>query len=143
MVFSAIGFADTTVSVNGRTNLTIILLPQTKALKEVVVSGSNQNTDIRSPEEASREQIITGTFETYLRASMFSNGILVVTGSGGSTSRIFGFGSLNTINSGEMLPMFEHKEDTRGSRYLLNRFSGGLVIDQNNNMINDSTMLLN
>ncbi len=146
LIFSAIGFADTTVPVNGRTTLTVILLPQTRALREVVVSGNSQNAGLPSANEATNEQIITNTFENYLRSAEFSNGMNVVsTYSSSGISRVLlnGFGPLNTINSGVMLPVVEHKEDTKGSRYLLNKFATGIIVDQNNNTITDSSKLLN
>jgi hypothetical protein len=150
LIISAIGFADTTVSIGKLRNLMVSLVPKAKALKEVVVSGSNSNSGLPSPEEATREEIITSTFENYLHGAMFSNGIFVsstyqpgVPGGGIIRTTIPGFGALNTINSGAMLPVVEHKEDTRGSRYLLNRFAKGIIVDQNNNFITDSTNLLN
>jgi len=151
LIISAIGFADTMVSIGKQRNLMVSLMPKAKALKEIVVSGANSNSGLPSPEEATREEIITSTFEEYLRGAMFSNGIFVSSsyqpgahGAGGIVrTTIPGFGALNTINSGAMLPVVEHKEDTRGSRYLLNRFAKGIIVDQNNNLITDSTNLLN
>jgi hypothetical protein len=146
LIFSAIGFADTTVPVNGRTNLSVTLLPQTKALGQVVVSSSNQNAGLSSPDEPTKEQIIANTFENYLRSAEFSNGVYPITTYGASgTNRILlsGFGGLNTVNSGVMLPVVEHKEDTKGNRYLLNKFVTGIIVDQNNNIITDSNKLLN
>jgi hypothetical protein len=148
IIISAIGFADTTVLIGNRTDLNILLLPKVKSMKEVVVSGTNTNTELPSPEEITREQIIASAFNNYLKGAMFSNGIYVSSAYNPATNTIVrtlinGFGALNTINSGAMLPVVEHKEDTRGSRYLLNRFAKGIIVDQNNNFITDSTNLLN
>jgi hypothetical protein len=143
---SAIGYADTVFSAVNRVELLIVLHPKAKALQEVVVSGANQTTEIASPEEVPREQIIASTFESYLREAEFSNGIYVISKLGSvGISRIIltGFGGLNTLNSGVTLPDVEHKEDTKGSRYLLNRFSRGRIVDQNNKFITDSNNLLN
>jgi CarboxypepD_reg-like domain len=146
VLVSAIGYSDTVFSAVNRVGLLIVLQPNAKALQEVVVSGTNQTTEISSPEEVPREQIIASTFESYLREAEFSNGIYVISKLGtGGISRIIltGFGGLNTLNSGVTLPVVEHKEDTKGSRYLLNRFSRGLIVDQNNKFITDSNNLLN
>ncbi|HXB44999.1 MAG TPA: carboxypeptidase-like regulatory domain-containing protein [Puia sp.] len=146
LIFSAIGFADTVVPVNGRTSLTVVLSAQTKALGEVVVSGSNQNAGLPSPDEPTKEQIIANTFENYLRSAEFSNGVYPITtyGQTGATRLLLsGFGSLNTVNSGVMLPVVEHQEDTKGSRYLLNKFGAGIIVDQYNKIITDSNKLLN
>jgi CarboxypepD_reg-like domain len=146
VLVSAIGYADMVFSAVNRVGLLIVLQPKAKALQEVVVSGANQTTEIASPEEVPREQIIASTFESYLREAEFSNGIYVISKLGSvGISRIIltGFGGLNTLNSGVTLPDVEHKEDTKGSRYLLNRFSRGRIVDQNNKFITDSNNLLN
>jgi len=151
LLFSAIGFADTAIQVDGRNNLIVILRSQAKALQEVVVSGTNQNSGLPSPEEATREQIIASTFDNYLRGAEFSNGTFVVSGLNPAArgaaalvrTTISGFGALNTINSGAMLPVIEHKEETKGSRYLLNKYARGVIVDSGNHMITDSTNLLN
>jgi len=146
LLLSAIGFADTSLAIGGRLEMSIVLRPQPRNLREVVVAGINQNSGLPSPEEATREQIITNTFDSYLRGAEFSNGVYVISsyGAGGpSRVQLTGFGALNTITSGVMLPVIEHKEETRGSRYLLNRFAKGLIVDHQDHVINDPGMLLN
>jgi hypothetical protein len=148
LLISAIGFSDTTLSIGNRRNLTIVLLPKAKALKEIIISRINPNEGLPSPEEATREQIITNAFGNYLNGALFSNGIIVFSAYNPQTHSmermtLMGFGAQNTTNFGTMLPIVEHKEDTRGSRYLLNRFAKGIIVDQNNNLITDSTNLLN
>jgi len=59
-----------------------------------------------------------------------------------STS-VNGFGPLNTLNAGVTLPMITHKEDTRGSRYLLKHFAPGVIVDNAGHIITDSFNLLN
>jgi len=154
LIFSAIGFADTTVYADNRNKLVIVLKSEAKALKEVIVSGASQNSGLPSAEEATREQIIANTFENYLRGAEFSNGIYVsstlksklvgnVVTETGVRTIISGFGALNTINSGAMLPVIEHKEETRGSRYLLRKYAKGVIVDSSNSLITDSINLLN
>jgi len=143
---SAIGFVDTTVSVGNHSHLTIVLNRQTKTLAGVVIASANQNSGLPSPEEATREQIIANTFDDYMRSAMFSNGAYTSSSFAGGTisiTQIPGFGALNGINNGEMLPVVPFKEETRGSRYLLNRFVSGIIVDQNYNIITDSSKLLN
>jgi hypothetical protein len=147
ILISAIGYGDTIFSPGNRNKLVVILRPKPKSLGEVVVSGTGQNNGIPSPEEVTREQIIASTFDNYLKSAEFSSGLQVITSNPTGQALVrtvfSGFGDLNTINSGEMLPVVEHKEDTKGSRYLLNRFSKGLIVDQDNHIITDSTNLLN
>lgn len=151
LILSAIGYGDTSLITGKKANIYVVLQPLAKSLKEVVVSGASQTTKLPAPDEATREEIIASTFENYLRGAMFSNGTFVsssynpaVRGGAGLTRlSISGFGALNTINSGAMLPVIEHKEDTKGSRYLLNTYAKGVAIDPNNNVVSDSTSMFN
>jgi hypothetical protein len=54
-----------------------------------------------------------------------------------------GVGALNTINSGTMLPVVSHQEETKGSRYLLKSYAMGLIVDKDGNIVSDSLSRLN
>jgi hypothetical protein len=151
LVITAVGFADTTLAAGSGNLPVIVLVPRSGALGEAVVSGSGQRAGPPSPEEAVREEIITSTFQDYLRGAMYSNGAYVTSsytpGSGGAGGMVMtrtpGFGPLNTINSGNMLPVVTHQEDTRGSRYLLPNFVHGVVVDREGHVLTDSLSLFN
>ena len=162
LMISAVGFGDTSLLAGSRQTLDIVLLPRTVALHEAVVTGAAPGADNSSSQEATREQIITDAFQNYLQSAEFSNGqlrgtsLVPVTPPVGrltvpfttaqvhqvSTS-VNGFGPLNTLNAGVTLPMITHKEDTRGSRYLLKHFAPGVIVDNAGHIITDSFNLLN
>ena len=154
VLFSALGYSDTIISIENRTILNVTLLPKVENLKEITIEGNNQNTDPSVINETAREEFITNTFQDYLRSAQFSNGTFVVSSltnikvgnvtSQKITNSVYnGFGPLSTVNSGIMLPVIEHKEETKGSRYLLKKYAQGLIIDSGNNLIVDSTNILN
>ena len=162
LMISAVGFGDTSLLAGSRQTLDIVLLPRTAALHEAVVTGAAPGADNSSSQEATREQIFTDAFQNYLQSAEFSNGqlrgtsLVPVTPPVGrltvpfttaqvhqvSTS-VNGFGPLNTLNAGVTLPMITHKEDTRGSRYLLKHFAPGVIVDNAGHIITDSFNLLN
>jgi hypothetical protein len=143
LVLSAIGFADTSISVDGKTNALVVLQQLANGLKEVVVSHAKQN---ETPEQNTREQIITEVLNQYLEEAAFRNGTFEVANWSHANASSAGLSTgpyLKTVNYGAMLPEFKHKEDTKGSRYLLKSFVTGLYIDNNYKIVVDSTRLLN
>jgi hypothetical protein len=150
--FSAVGFEDTIINVNGRTSLYVMLRStHGQVLDNAVVSTQKTNSGVLPPEETANEQVITNTLQDYARSSMFSNGAFVgssydpaARGAAGLSRVVLqGFGPLNSINSGEMLPVVEHKDATKGSRYLLSEPAHGVIVDENNQLMVDSSRLLN
>jgi hypothetical protein len=162
LIISAVGFGDTSLLAGSRHTMDIVLWPRTAALHEAVVTGAAPGADNSSSQEATREQIITDAFQNWLQSAEFSNGqlrgtsLVPVTPPPGrltvpfttaqvhqvSTS-VNGFGPLNTLNAGATLPMVTHREDTRGSRYLLKHFAPGVIVDNAGHIITDSFNLLN
>jgi len=151
LVITAVGFADTTLATRGVNLRDIVLVPRSGSLTEAVISGGDQRPGPASPDETARAEIISGAFQSYLQTAQFSNGTYVtssydpaVRGAGGMTTvQTIGFGPLNTINSGAMLPVVKHQDDTRGSRYLLPVFAKGVVVDMQGHVMSDSVSLLN
>jgi hypothetical protein len=153
LVVSAVGYLDTTLAAGDRNLAAIVLQPATKTLGEAVVSGVSSGAgQTNLAEQAAREQTITNIFQEYVTGTMFSNGGYQYSGlqevnghpaiSTASTI-ISGFGPLNTINAGVMVPQVTHQEDTRGSRYLLKSFAHGIIVDNDGHVMTDPTRLLN
>ena len=151
IVISAVGYSDTTLLAGSRTALNIVLLQRSTALREAVVSGAPSAGDAPDRLEAVKEDIITSTFQDWARTAQFSNGQIqgsyISPGAGGAMKMVSvstsGFGALNTLNQGTMLPVLKHQEDTRGSRYLLKDFAHGLIVDNTGKLIADSINLMN
>jgi hypothetical protein len=153
LIISAIGYGDTIVLAGSHNPLAIVLQHSQRVLGEAVVSGG-QNPGLPNPEQATRNEIISTLFQQFDNISEFSNGTYVasdlveakvgnITEIKTNITRIDGFGPLNTINSGAVLPEVRHQEDTRGSRYLLKEFASGVIVDNNNHILTDSLKGLN
>lgn len=158
LIVTAVGFGDTTFFAADRSIFTIMLWPRTTPLGEATVTSPQQNAG--NPQEATTEQIITDAFQTYVQGAEFSNGqyrvtrMVPVPPTPGQinynhaqirqvVTTINGFGALNTLTSGTMLPVLKHQEDTRGSRYLLKDFAHGIIVDNTGRVITDSMLLMN
>jgi CarboxypepD_reg-like domain len=150
LMVSAVGFGDTTFLAGSSSPLVIVLLPKQTSLHEAVVTGTAPATDAANPMAATSEQIITDAFQDYIRNANFSNGQYhsssLVTAQGQTkmvNTNVSGFGALNTLNTGEMLPELKHQEDTKGSRYLIKGYAYGVVVDNTGKITADSVHLLN
>jgi hypothetical protein len=160
LLISSIGFADTTIFINGQTSFAVVLRAKPTQLRNVEVNTTVKNSDLPPPTEAVNDQIIANTFADFDRMSSFSSGASVTEGyyqaapgspttpgtkGGWSPSHTVteGFGALNGLNSGTMLPVMTHKEVTKGSRYLLERSTPGIVVEQGGTLVKDSSYLLN
>ncbi len=151
LIISAIGFDDTTVLAGSHTALDIVLLQTSGSLHEALVTGTPSAPNAPDPLEDAKEEVIASTFQDWVRSAQFSNGQIqgsyISPGVGGAMKMVSvstnGFGALNTLNQGTMLPVLKHQEDTRGSRYLLKDFAHGLVVDNTGKFINDSLSLMN
>jgi hypothetical protein len=150
IIVTAVGFADTIFAVGDRNLVTIVMQSQSKVLGEAVVTGSSSTkTGLPNPQEVATEEIIADLFQDYVITSQFAVGeyhsdyLTHVGGIHMVNNWTSGFGPLNGINSGTMLPEMTHQEDTRGSRYLLKAFTPGVIIDANGHIMTDSTRLLN
>ena len=149
LIISAIGFDDTTILAGSHTALDVVLLRSSRSLHEALVTGTPGNTPDRL--DAAKEEVIASTFQDWVRTAQFSNGQIqgsyITPGVGGAMKMVAvstsGFGALNTLNQGTMLPVLKHQEDTRGSRYLLKDFAHGLVVDNTGKLIADSLSLMN
>ena len=151
LLITAIGYQDTVLAAGSRTALNLLLTARPTTLSTATVSGAAPNTGIPGASEATRELIIAGAFDTYLRGAEFSNGAYtnssynpaVRGGAAMQTTMTVGVGALNTINSGTMLPVVSHQEETKGSRYLLKSYAMGLIVDKDGNIVSDSLSRLN
>jgi hypothetical protein len=141
LILSAIGFADSSITVDGKTTMLVVLQQRANGLKEVVVSHAKQND---APEQNTREQIITDAVNQYLHEAAFRNSTFESASPSHANATTASTGAyVKTVNYGAMLPEFKHKEDTKGSRYFLKSFVTGIYIDNNYKIVVDSTKFLN
>ena len=144
LTITAVGFADTTISINNQTNITVVLQQKTKTLNEVVVS-SPQNQPNELSNETINQQNIQNSLEDYARSEEMGAGVKVFTqpGAGGYDLRIVTTNSLNLVNYNGMMPVFHQPPETKGSRYIMNDWSGGLVVNQFDTIIKNPAYLFN
>jgi hypothetical protein len=97
------------------------LQPAIKNLKELPDASGISSSGLPSLVEITRALFIADAFDDYRRVGV----------------------SIGGMNSGFLLPTPSFNADNKKNPYLLNRFVKGIIVDQNNNIIDDSTNLLN
>lgn len=152
LIISAVGYHDTVLAVGRLNRLSVVLLQSTKPLQEVIVNSAGPTQeDLAARQRAATDEIIDNTFREWDQQAEFSNGQYVVTyedptkrGAAAMVRLTYtGFGPLNTLTSGTMMPVVHHQEETRGSRYLLRTFVRGVIIDKDHRVMIDSVHLIN
>ena len=129
LLVTAIGYADSYIVAGNNNNLLIQLQPSSNNLKEIIVSHEDVDEDARRKE-------IAEALNDYLKQEAFRNSTFNFLPSYSASVRqraVSGTAAnslqLSTINYGIMLPVIEHKEETKGSRYLFPQYAKGLIID--------------
>jgi hypothetical protein len=139
LTITAVGFADTTISINYQRNIVVILQQKTNTLGQVVVS-SPQNQPNESSNEIINQQNVQNTLEDYARSEEMGAGVKTFSGTGYHVATT---ASLNLVNYNGMMPVFHQPTETRGSRYLMSDWSGGLVVNQFDTIIKNPNYLFN
>ncbi len=148
LIVSAIGYADTAINVANPTGITIVLTRQSKALEEVVVAHASENNEPQPTDETVREQMLANMMEDYIHGEGIGGGIRQFSGlqigvKGGGDYHVVTTTSANTVNYGSLVPVYTHKEDTRGSRYLFDEWVKGLVVTPKDTVIRNPSYLFN
>jgi hypothetical protein len=116
---SAIGFIDTTLAVNGQTTFTITLVQKTNGLQEVVVSAQTQpGSEQPTAAEVAGEQTVGHDMQAFSHAR-----------DGGS--KVY----TSYMNYGTMLPVYHQPVETKGSRYLMQSWCKGIVVNHHDTAI--------
>jgi len=144
IIVSAVGFADTSVSIGDKHEISIVLRQKTKTLNAVVVN-STQNQTPTGTNEISTVQIIQNTLEDYVKSEQMGAGIKSYSGNtqGRGTYHIVTTQNMGTVNYGGLMPVYHQPTETRGTRYLIAHWSQGLVVNQFDTIINNSSYLYN
>lgn len=143
-IVSAVGFADTTVSIGSLSaSISVVLRQKTSTLNEVVISSPQSQTS--SSNEIANEQIIQNTLEDYVKGEQMGAGVKTYSGNneGGGSFHIITTQNMGALNTGGFLPVFHQPVETKGSRYLMSGWSSGLVVNQFDTIINNESYLLN
>jgi hypothetical protein len=144
IIISAIGFADTSVSIGDKHEISIVLRQKAKTLNAVVVN-STQNQTPTGSNEISTVQIIQNTLEDYVKSEQMGAGIKSYSGNteGRGTYHLVTTQNMGTVNYGGLLPVYHQPMETRGTRYLIAHWSQGLVVNQFDTIINNNSYLYN
>lgn len=140
LVFSAIGYADTVVNINNERSLTVTLHQRANTLSQVTVSASQAQQPVLS-NEITNEHNIENTLEDYIQAEQLGAGIKTYSGNfeGGGSFHITTTAYMGALNTGSFMPVYHQPTETRGSRFIMNDWSPGLVVNQFDTVIkNDS-----
>jgi hypothetical protein len=150
ILVTAVGYADTSITISSQGNLRIILIPKASNLTNVTINAPVKTEGAIAPNQAGQDQIVTDMLTNFARSAEFGSGTQTASGftPGGAHGGTFqtvisGFGALNTINSGVTLPLITHKEETKGSRYLIDRPAHGIIVDDQDHIMKDSSFLIN
>src|ERR1700722_465715 len=128
LIVSAAGYvADTINIININSKLAVVLKKNIITMQKVVVKESPQNNS-NDPAGTMRNQSIGNALQDYVNTQ---------------TSTSMGMTRPNNLSTGAFLPQFIHHEDTKGTRYLFDRWVGGIVTDTGNNIIDNKNYLFN
>ena len=151
LTITAVGFLDTTISINYQRNIAVILQQKTNTLNQVVVS-SPQNQPNQLSNEVINQQNIQNTLEDYANSQQMGagtkaysyntlqdiNGHIVPVSAHVTTTE-----NMGSVNYGGMMPVFHQPTETKGRRYLMSDWSEGLVVNQFDTIIKNAAYLYN
>jgi hypothetical protein len=152
LTISAVGYLDTTISINYQRSISVVLLQKADLLKKVVVAPSDDHSTASS-DNVTNEQMIANTLEDYANSEQMGAGLknysynsvgntpagTHVTGSVHVTTTE----NMGSMNYGGMVPVFHQPTETKGTRLLLSNWSQGIVVDQNDTVIRNPSFLFN
>jgi hypothetical protein len=105
------GYRDTTIAVNGRNNLEIVLS----------LSGTGQGTEVSNVSGEASTESMRNTFRGVISQQNENSGIY--------------------STAGTVLPTFNPKEETEGSRYLIKGWAHGYVVTSKDSTVQNSGFL--
>ncbi len=156
LIISGMGFQNDTIPVTNQSTYNIVLkTTQVKTLREVeVVSKTNEQ-----PESLAQEQVdnivVQNMLDQFLGSQNINVGGLQLTNTTtinlgdnpnvpiGASSTSFSTVPSGTLYMGASIPVFQHKEETKGSRYQFDKWVHGSVIDTGNHLIDNKAYQFN
>jgi CarboxypepD_reg-like domain len=152
LTITAVGFLDTTISINYQRSISVVLLQKADLLKKVVIAHTEDHNTVSS-NNITNEQLIANTLEDYASSEQLSGGVKSYSYNTVSSTptgeRVTGIGhvitteNMGSVNYGGMVPVFHQPTETKGTRLLLSNWSQGIVVDQNDTVIRNTSFLFN
>jgi CarboxypepD_reg-like domain len=124
---SAVGYIDTTLTIDRQVNFSITLIQKTNGLQEVTVSAQPQpNSQQITAAEVSNEQTVGHDLQAFTAAR-----------DGGGKAYI------DHMNFGLLLPIYHQPVETKGSRYLIHNWTKGIVVNSHDTVIINNSFWYN
>jgi hypothetical protein len=143
LTISAVGYLDTTISINYQRSIAVILLQKSDLLKKVVVAPADDHSTSAS-DNITNQQIIDNTLQDYVNSEQMGAGVKNYSWSTSTASyHVTTTSNMGSVNYGGMVPVYHQPTETKGSRYLMSNWSAGIVVDQDDTVIKNASFLFN
>ena len=131
LLFTAIGFSSDSIKINRGSLLHIVLKTNVSKLGDVTVTGKPGSPDGKTNQVISN-QIVSNTLQDYQSTQNINNGPHLIEASNPKSSidavHYISTAPSGTFYNGAAVPTFHHKDDTKGSKYLFDKWVNGKVI---------------
>lgn len=152
LLISAVGYTEQSIKIrdlDDQSRINLVMHPDPKLLKEAEVKAKPSNAAEREMEPIN-QQIVGSTINNFRETqNLFTgqtlNEALVPSpgGQGGILIHQMSSTPNGTVYSGGAIPVFNHKEDTKGTRYLFEKWVTGTVVDSSGNAFNAKQFIYN
>lgn len=152
LVISAVGFTEQTIRIrdlDDQSKIDLVLHPDPKLLKEAEVKAKPSNAAEKQIEPIN-QQIVGSTITDFRESQNLFTGQTInerlvpnATGPGATIEHTITSTPNGTIYTGGAIPVFSHKEDTKGTRYLFEKWVTGTVIDSGGNIFHATSFIYN
>jgi CarboxypepD_reg-like domain len=143
LTISAVGYLDTTISINYQRSISVVLLQKADLLNKVVVAPTDDH-NTSSSDNITNEQTIDNTLQDYVSSEQMAAGVKNYSWSTSTASyHVITTTNMGSVNYGGMVPVYHQPTETKGSRYLMSNWSSGIVVDQDDTVIKNASFLFN
>ena len=136
LLFSAVGYADTAVQIGSQSIIVIVMHSRPGELKGAMEQGQSTTASAKMPADVISEQITGNVITNFRDTQNLNSGTQITEGTNGPPHVLVHevtFTPHGTIYTGSSLPVFRHKDETKGTRYLFDKWVRGNAIDTANN----------
>jgi len=147
ITIKAVGYKEAIVKIDKQDSLLIVLNADVNKLNDVSVAASSAPALATGQTSIADQQIIASTLNDFKMGENFStsNSVIEHAGLKSSAENVHYNVTLPTSNlyMGSAIPVFAHKEDTKGSRYLYDKWVKGSVLTVQNVLFNNDKYVFN
>ncbi|MFI5155958.1 MAG: carboxypeptidase-like regulatory domain-containing protein [Chitinophagales bacterium] len=152
LLISAVGYTEETFKVHDaddQTKIDVALHSDPKLLKEAVVKGSSNGGAERQMEPINQQVVGSTILDFRESQNLFTGNTLTErlvqnpTGPGATLQHTVSSSPNGTVYTGAAIPVFSHKEDTKGTRFMFEKWVTGTVVDSGGNVFNPKNFIYN